>query len=92
MPQAGDHIAGMSFTRPAWMRDALCRGTHDPERWFREKGGKPDRYAVSVCRNCPVQDDCLEFALTFPTPLWGVWGGWHAARRAKVRRRRGLVA
>ncbi|MDO5501574.1 MAG: WhiB family transcriptional regulator [Actinomycetia bacterium] len=52
--------------------DAPCQ-QEDPELWFAEA---PDdvEFAKALCAMCPVQQTCLEGALSRREP-WGVWGG-----------------
>lgn len=38
--------------------------------------------AIEVCKVCPVKVECLTYALE-KGEIWGVWGGWTPARRAK---------
>lgn len=44
-----------------------------------------------VCRRCPVQQRCLDFALA-DSALLGVWGGTTAAERRLLRRKRRRAA
>lgn len=57
---------------PAWTEQALCAQV-DPELWFPDKGGST-REAKAICRRCPVQDACLDYALTHHEG-YGIWGG-----------------
>ena len=43
--------------------------------------------AKAVCDACPVQEPCLEYALTVREPE-GVWGGRTFAERRSILRRR----
>lgn len=43
--------------------------------------------ALRVCRSCPVQAECLEFALT-NDERHGIWGGVLPADRAKMKGRK----
>lgn len=60
-----------------WRHQAACRD-HDPELWF---SGKPyeQAAALAVCRQCPVIDECRQFAdhnnRINGYPLQGIWGG-----------------
>ena len=45
------------------------------------------RIAKAVCAESPVQQDCLEFAITVREKE-GVWGGATAAERQRLVRRR----
>lgn len=74
----------------AWQARAACHPRADtaidPERFFPvHKADKYTQAAKRVCRRCPVQTDCLSFALTHN--LAGVWGGTSDRERADLRRR-----
>jgi WhiB family redox-sensing transcriptional regulator len=62
-----------------WRARALCAQA-DPEAWFPEKGGSV-RQATAICRRCPVQAECLDYALAH-VERFGVWGGltWEQRR------------
>lgn len=49
-----------------------CRA-NDPELWFAELPADVE-HAKALCRDCPVQQMCLDSALDRREP-WGVWGG-----------------
>jgi len=57
-----------------WMLQSACRDL-DPEAWF-PASGKPEDApaAVKVCRTCPVQSECLAYAIEF-APTAGIWAG-----------------
>ena len=60
-----------------WRRDAICRDT-DPELFFPVGTTghalvQIDR-AKQVCGECPVSDECLQYALETNQDS-GVWGG-----------------
>jgi len=65
-----------------WVRNAACVSAPDvfyPEGHTRRSrsGEKLDAtiaQARSICRGCPVRDNCLEEALTQQEPF-GIWGG-----------------
>jgi WhiB family redox-sensing transcriptional regulator len=46
----------------------------------------PDE-ALNACRNCPVSDDCLDWALLHPEHH-GIWAGTSEKRRVRMRRQR----
>lgn len=71
--------------RPAWMRRAACAGM-DVKLFFPEKRGEGDA-ARQVCSRCPVQEECLAFALADRATL-GVWGGTDETERRRLRRKR----
>jgi hypothetical protein len=64
---------------------AACRG-QDPAAFFPEAGGSANQ-ARRICRTCPVQVDCLTYALGVPVSHdWGVWGGTTEDERQQLRR------
>src|SRR6516225_4833749 len=76
----------------AWQDAAACRGKdivlffgpdgeRQPERDVRE------RKAKTVCAACPVQAECLTYAVSRPEK-YGTWGGLNEEERASERRRR----
>jgi WhiB family transcriptional regulator, redox-sensing transcriptional regulator len=71
-----------------WRREALCRDTN-PDLFF--PVGTTGQALVQidqakqVCRACPVQADCLEFALSTNQDS-GIWGGTSEEERRKLRR------
>jgi WhiB family transcriptional regulator, redox-sensing transcriptional regulator len=71
-----------------WRAQALCRDT-DPELFFPigTTGAAlvQIEQARAVCRQCPVQADCLEFALTTNQDS-GIWGGTSEEERRVLRR------
>jgi len=50
-------------------------------REFREEVAK------QVCADCPVKDDCLDFAIVHPEKN-GIWGGANEDERSRMRRRK----
>ena len=70
--------------RPAWMVDAVCRGT-DPNQFFPERGQNPViAQAKAMCARCPVIEQCLTYALEWRHED-GVWGGLSARERKRLR-------
>jgi len=75
----------MARHRPGrWLEEALCAQV-DPEEFF-PHAGQSGAKAKSVCRACPVQGPCLEFAVTSPVVLQGIWGGHSETERRSIRR------
>jgi WhiB family transcriptional regulator, redox-sensing transcriptional regulator len=70
-----------------FLTDGLCAQT-DPETFFPERG-TPTTPAKRICRACPVQDACLEYALVHDE-RFGVWGGTSPIERRALRRERGI--
>src|SRR5258708_5738734 len=75
--------------RPAWHRDAACRGHTDLFFPIRGQAIEP---AKAICTRCLVRDECLAAALEMgdggPVGAVGVWGGTSARERKKLRRPR----
>jgi WhiB family redox-sensing transcriptional regulator len=75
------------FQCPAWMRRALCRQV-DPETFFPHASSETAcREAKSVCAACPVQPECLDWALT-NREEFGIFGGKTERERRRILRRR----
>jgi WhiB family redox-sensing transcriptional regulator len=77
-----------------WLHRAACRD-EDPELFFPVGTSGPALLQVTeaktVCRRCPVQTECLDWALETGQDD-GVWGGMSEdERRALSRRRRAGV-
>jgi WhiB family redox-sensing transcriptional regulator len=70
-----------------WMLRALCRSLA-PGEFFPSDGVGVDK-ARRICAQCPVQADCLEYALTYRIDH-GVWGGASERERRRILRRRRL--
>jgi WhiB family redox-sensing transcriptional regulator len=73
----------------AWQDFANCRGA-DPDLFFPERGAST-RTAKSICRECTVQDQCLEFAIV-SSEKFGIWGGMSERERRKIRKERQIAA
>lgn len=69
----------------SWQEFSNCLGV-DPDLFFPERGAST-REAKEVCRNCIVQNDCLEYALA-NSEKFGIWGGMSERERRRIRRQR----
>lgn len=75
-----------------WQEDAACR-SYENIMFFGEEGeAELDRQirenrAKSVCQRCPVNEQCLEFAME-TNQKYGIWGGLTDKERASLKRRR----
>jgi hypothetical protein len=78
MPELSDLIS-----RPAWQRDAACRG-QGTDRFILPKGSGEVREAKRICSHCPVSAECLSFALRDPG-IKGIWAGTSARERDRMR-------
>lgn len=61
-----------------------CQQT-DPELWFSDRDdiGITYRIAKKFCQQCPVQKECLEYALA-ANETFGIWGGLTPQERFKL--------
>ena len=76
-----------------WRDSALC-GEVDAALFFPSNGHFADQ-ARAVCGRCPVQSQCLEYALRLEYApdqegVQGIWGGLNEDERAAERAARGL--
>lgn len=73
-----------------WRHRAKCREV-DPELFFPIGNTGPAllqiEEAKAVCRQCPVMDSCLEWALSTGQDA-GVWGGMSEDERRALKRQR----
>src|SRR5690242_16295717 len=68
-----------------WKLSALCASV-DAALWFPEVG-PPSNKAKELCGLCPVQDECLDYALEQEAGesfLWGLYGGKTPTERGKI--------
>ena len=69
-----------------WQRRAACRGPESilffaptmPEA--RQEREAREARAKAICGECPVQRDCLDYALSIREPH-GIWGGLNEIER-----------
>ena len=79
-----------------WRKEALCRGLM-PDLFYDPKSTDD---AKALCAQCPVQEPCLEFALTEVdaghtakvVSGLGVWGGLDGAERVALKKLNRRVA
>lgn len=68
----------------SWTKQGLCLGKGD---LFYSIKKEDIAAAKAICKECPVQRDCLEFSLA-TREQYGVWGGLDEAERHSTIRRR----
>ena len=77
-----------------WRDHALCRDT-DPELFFpvgtTGQALVSQDHAKRVCRECTVQQECLDYALDTNQDS-GIWGGLTEEERRSIRRQRAAAA
>jgi len=66
-----------------WAAFAVCRDS-DPDGFF-PVTPEGERAAIRVCQGCPVQQDCLGFAIEARI-RFGVWGGMTEKQRRSFQR------
>ena len=75
----------VNIDRPEWMLNAAC--VDMPLDVFfpgpGRLGAADTRKAVAICRKCPVREQCLAYALTYPD-MAGVWGGTSHRERNRI--------
>lgn len=83
-----------------WMADASCRGM-DPNLFVPRTTAEVQQ-AKRICNGvkatrttpgipaCPVKDQCLEYCLSIPGLVLGVWGGTSDRDRRVIRRERNV--
>lgn len=69
-----------------WQSRSLCREV-DLDLFFPEKDAQRGHHAKVICRRCPVQTECLEYALEH-APEYGIWGGTAPKDRDRIKRER----
>lgn len=80
-----DVTAFIESVRPAWMNRSACY--HHPEVDFFPGQGDSLRAAREICKVCPVEGECGEYALANPK-LRGVWAGMSERDRRAIHRQR----
>jgi len=68
-----------------WVGFAACRDA-DPELFFTDGNGDGTAVALRICAGCPVQGECLDWAL-LARAAFGVWGGTTEQERRRLQRR-----
>lgn len=74
-----------------WREQAACLGT-DPEAWFgddQKERFQADSALKRICASCPVQDECLSWAVRHEAN--GFWAGTMPRERRAMRGRLGIV-
>lgn len=70
---------------PDWQQAGLCWGK-GTELWFPERGTPlaKIRQAKAICKQCPIQQKCLDYAL-WHGDRQGIWGGKTEKERRNIR-------
>jgi WhiB family redox-sensing transcriptional regulator len=72
-------------SRPAWMRDALCR-EYSEVNFFPERG-EATGPAKAVCARCLVRSECSNYigAMEAGAASHGIWAGTSARQRRSTK-------
>jgi WhiB family redox-sensing transcriptional regulator len=73
------------FDQAPWRLQAACRGV-DPEI-FASDLPEMKKTAKKICADCPVRDECLEYALANKEE-GGIWGGLTHNQRVRLKKAR----
>ena len=72
----------------SWEDQARCL-TYDPDIFFAPRA-RAERRAKEICADCPVQVQCLDYALT-TDQRHGIWGATSEDQRRLLRAHRGTT-
>jgi WhiB family redox-sensing transcriptional regulator len=72
----------------SWKDLGACLGSNT-NLWFPGKGEDTHK-AISICCQCPVVTECLQYALAHQITT-GVWGGISSRGRSRMRQARRLL-
>ncbi len=72
-----------------WMAQGNCNN-HPPETFFPSDGVGVE-VAKEICADCPVKEQCLEYALDHRVDH-GVWGGASERQRRRILKARRATA
>lgn len=82
----------MVYDRQNWRARAKCRelSLEEADEIFFLDVGKKSKTAKQICNQCPVQSQCLDFAIFYGES--GIWGGMTDAERDSLIGLIGLVS
>lgn len=73
-----------------WMDGTqACAGSSIDPDWFFVEDHKEQLYVTAICHDCPLINDCAEYALH--NRVDGVWGGMTERAIAALRKERGII-
>lgn len=72
---------GWEFDHAPWTTRAACAGK--PARLFFPARGESVAPARAICADCPVRQECLEYALRWRV-VHGIWGGLSEQQRRRL--------
>lgn len=82
--------SGFRIDRPPWQKNSACKN-EDTNTFYPAPGDvELLRRAKSICKECAVRAECLEFALE-NGERFGIWGGKSARERMLILRAKRLL-
>lgn len=78
-----DDLPALVATREDWTKRGACRGM-TLDVFFTERG-ESTKQAKALCAECPVVNECLDYALR-TGQKFGIWGGTSEKERKRMRR------
>lgn len=81
--RSGASVPWIAIGTQSWEHQAECRNAH-PDIFHPEQGGSI-REAKQICSQCPVIQECLDYALEHDE-RFGVWGGLSERERRHMQR------
>lgn len=78
-------------SNPDWQRAGLCFG-QGTELWFPPRGTPIPQIAKAkaICKQCPIRQKCLDYAL-WHGDRHGIWGGTTEMERRRMRQTTPIV-
>lgn len=67
-----------------WMKKGKCRGLQT-DIFYHEQGHLSINSAKAICSECPIREQCLDYAMR-NRELYGIWGGHTTSERKKLRK------
>lgn len=79
-------VVERTFDAAEWRVDAACRN-HPTDLFFPPHGVSHQQFDAvrTICQQCPVIEDCLQYALE-NNERHGIWGGLSERQRRQLRR------
>lgn len=82
--------SGFRVERPKWQKNAPCKN-YDTNVFYPAPGDVDNlRLAKSICKECSVRQECLEYALE-NSERFGIWGGKSARERMLILRAKRIL-
>lgn len=79
----------LNYNKTSWREQAACKN-ESPSLFFAEKNDKSFHKAIKICNNCPVRQECLDYAIQIPERL-GIWGGLGYRGRLKYAKKNNIL-